>query len=59
MFSDIITNLIETFKNDNVYELNNFKFKIKNIPDFNNNPDIQLLFNMKLPQNLDTKKNRI
>ena len=56
MFSDIITNLIETFKNDNVYELNNFKFKIKNIPDFNNNPDIQLLFNMKLPQNLDTKK---
>ena len=56
IFSDIITDLIQTFKNNNISELNNLKFKIKNLPDCNNNPDIQLIFSMKLPKNLDIKK---
>ena len=56
ILSDIITEFIQTFKDNNISELNNFKFKVKNLPDFNNNPDIKIIFTMKLPNELNIKK---
>ena len=56
ILSDIITEFIQTFKDNNISELNNLKFKVKNLPDFNNNPDIKLIFSMKLPNDLNIKK---
>ena len=56
ILSDIITEFIQTFKDNNISELNNLKFKVKNLPDFNNNPDIKIIFTMKLPNELNIKK---
>ncbi len=56
LFSDIVTDLIQTFKNNNISELNDIKFKLKNQTDNNDIQDINLIFNMKLPNNLSIKK---
>ena len=56
LFSDIVTDLIQTFKNNNISELNDIKYKLKNQTDNNDIQDINLIFNMKLPNNLSTKK---
>ena len=56
LFSDIVTDLIQTFKNNNISELNDIKYKLKNQTDNNDIQDINLIFNMKLPNNLRIKK---
>ena len=56
LFSDIVTDLIQTFKNNNISELNDIKYKLKNQTDNNDIQDINLIFNMKLPNNLSIKK---
>ena len=56
LFSDIVTDLIQTFKNNNISELNDIKYKLKNQADNNDIQDINLIFNMKLPNNLSIKK---
>ena len=56
LFSDIVTDLIQTFKNNNISELNDIKYKLKNQTDNNDIQDINLIFNMKLPNNLNIKK---
>ena len=56
LFSDIVTDLIQTFKNNNISELNDIKYKLKNQTDNNDIQDINLIFNVKLPNNLNIKK---
>ena len=56
LFLDIVTDLIQTFKNNNISELNDIKYKLKNQTDNNDIQDINLIFNMKLPNNLNIKK---
>lgn len=56
LFLDIVTDLIQTFKNNNISELNDIKYKLKNQTDNNDIQDINLIFNMKLPNNLSIKK---
>ena len=56
LFSDIVTDLIQTFKNNNISELNDIKYKLKNQTDNNDIQDINLIFNVKLPNNLSIKK---